>query len=171
MAEKLISDSEAMGMKLKDFGAVVLAIILCETAGTIGAVFSFHSIPTWYVTLIKPALTPPGWVFVPVWNLLYALMGISLYLVWRQGSQRPEVNGALAIFAVQLVLNALWSMLFFGLQSTLAGLVGVVVLWAAIVITIWRFNLVSRVAAWLQVPYFLWTSFAVYLNFSIWLLN
>lgn len=158
-------------MKLKDLGAVVAAIIICETAGTIGAVFSFQAIPTWYAALIKPALTPPNWIFAPAWSTLYALMGIALYLVWSKGSQRPEVNGALAVFAVQLVINALWSMLFFGLRSPLAGLVGAVILWAAIVLTIKRFGPISRAAAWLLVPYLLWTSFAVYLNLSIWMLN
>jgi tryptophan-rich sensory protein len=121
--------------------------------------------------LNKPSWQPPAWLFGPVWTLLYVLMGIALYLVWRAGLAAKGVKLALAIFFVQLVLNALWSFAFFGAESPLAGLVVIVALWAMIAATIAAFAPVSRAAAALLVPYILWVSFATVLNAAIYLLN
>lgn len=146
--------------------ALVGWIALCELAGVIGSVFTVSAISGWYATLAKPDLRPPNWVFGPVWTTLYALMGIAAYLVWSK-----RHGQALRIFGVQLVLNATWSIVFFGLQSPGWALVNIVALWLAIVWTIKVFYRISKPAAYLLVPYLLWVSFASYLNYSIWILN
>jgi benzodiazapine receptor len=121
--------------------------------------------------LNKPSFTPPGSVFAPVWITLYLLMGISLFLVWRVEKNIPRRRSALAVFALQLILNTLWSLLFFGLRSPLAGLVDIACLWVSIVLTLFLFSRISKTAFWLFVPYFLWVSFATVLNASIFALN
>lgn len=150
---------------------LVAAILICQLAGAIGSIFTFQSIPTWYASLAKPSFAPPNWLFGPVWITLYTLMGISLYLVWEKGFRKKENKIALYIFATQLVLNALWSVVFFGLRSTFYGLVTIVVLWIAIAATIISFYKISKKAAWLLVPYIVWVSIATVLNFYIWNIN
>ena len=147
------------------------SLVLCLLAGFIGSIFTTPKIGGWYAGLNKPSWQPPAWLFGPVWTLLYVLMGIALYLVWRAGLAAKGVKLALAIFFVQLVLNALWSFAFFGAESPLAGLVVIVALWAMIAATIAAFAPVSRAAAVLLVPYILWVSFATILNAAIYLLN
>lgn len=147
---------------------LVAFIIACEMAGIIGSFFTAESVSTWYLTLEKPSFNPPSWVFAPVWTTLYALMGISAYLVFVSG--KKESRFALIVFALQLALNTLWSLAFFGLQSPLYGLIVIIALWIAIVWTIIKFYPISRNAAYLLVPYILWISFASILNYSIWAL-
>ncbi|WP_214021080.1 tryptophan-rich sensory protein [Methanoculleus sp.] len=147
------------------------AIAVCLFAGFIGSIFTTPAIPTWYAGLVKPALTPPAWVFSPVWTVLYILMGIALYLVWSKGWGQKNVHVATAIFAVQLVLNAFWSYLFFGMQAPYFALIVIMLLWIAIIMTIAAFYRVSVPAAVLLVPYLLWVSFAAYLNYGIYILN
>jgi len=152
--------------------ALIAAILICELSGVIGSVFTFQSIPDWYnAKLNKPSFTPPSWLFGPAWVTLYLLMGISAYLVWERGKRRKEVRNALSIFGMQLVLNTLWSILFFGLRCPLCGFVEIILLWIAIVLTILKFNKLSRTAALLLIPYILWVTFAMILNFSVWRLN
>ncbi|MFH2063502.1 MAG: TspO/MBR family protein [bacterium] len=146
-------------------------VIVSQLAGAVGSLFTAPSIPTWYAGLVKPALNPPGWIFGPVWTLLYALMGAAAFLVWRRGWSRAETRIALAVFGLQLVLNALWSIVFFGWQQPGWALMEIALLWLSILATILLFRRVSRAAAWLLVPYLLWVSFASYLNYSIWTLN
>lgn len=150
---------------------LITAIVVSELAGIIGSVFTTPSIPTWYATLARPALNPPAWVFGPVWTTLFALMGIAAFLVWRKGLDRRDVKIALGIFIGQLVLNTLWSIIFFGLHSPGGAFIEIIFLWLAILATIITFAKISRPAAWLLLPYILWVSFAGYLNFSIWSLN
>lgn len=153
------------------FGKLFLSIGICQAAGLVGSVFTASSIDRWYRFLERPALAPPNWVFGPVWTLLYTFMGVAAFLVWERGFRRPGVRAALAVFAAQLALNALWSFLFFGLQDPEAALIGIALLWLAIVATIALFWRVSRVAGALLVPYLLWVSFAAYLNYAFWRLN
>jgi tryptophan-rich sensory protein len=134
-------------------------------------VFTTPAITTWYATLVKPNFVPPNWVFGAVWTLLYLLMGIALYLVWEKGFEKKEVREAIAVFGIQLFLNLLWSVLFFGLQSPLYGLIEIVILWVVILANIILFYRISRPAGLLLVPYLFWTSFAAVLNYSIWILN
>ena len=150
---------------------ILVFVLVCELAGVIGSVFTTPSIPGWYEGLAKPAFNPPGWVFAPVWTILYAMMGLSAYLVYEKGPRRNEVRKALAVFAGQLLLNALWSIVFFGAHMILGAAVLIVLLWAMIVASIWLFSRISKAAVYLLVPYILWVSFATVLNISLYVLN
>ena len=150
---------------------LIFALAIPLLAGGIGSIFTTPAIPTWYADLIKPALNPPAWVFGPVWTTLFVLMGISAFLVWKKGLEHKPVKIALGIFIGQLVLNTLWSIIFFGLHSPGEAFVELVILWLAILATIIAFARISRLAVWLLIPYILWVSFAGYLNYSIWQLN
>jgi len=154
--------------------SLVLAILAVELVGVSGAIFTAQGLASWYGTLQRPALAPPNWVFGPVWTTLFALMGVAVWLVWRQlSSSRAERRArvALAAFAVHFVANLGWSAAFFGLQSVNLGLAVIVVLLALILLTMWAFDRVDRRAAILLVPYLLWTTFAAYLNYQFWVLN
>lgn len=140
-------------------------------AAFIGSVFTTPNVPTWYAWLERPFFAPPDWVFAPVWTALFTLMGISAYLVWREGLADPKVRAALSIFVLQLAVNASWSAAFFGLRSPPAGLAVIIVLWVLIALNIQKFRAVSRTAAALLLPYLIWVSFAAVLNFAIWRLN
>lgn len=156
---------------MKDAFKLIVFIAVAELAGILGSIFTFSAIPTWYNTLVKPTLNPPSWVFGPVWTTLYALMGIGAFLVWKKGWNRSDVRKALRVFGIQLVLNATWSIIFFGLHSPFGALVCIVTLWIAITWTMVLFYKISKPAMWLLVPYILWVSFAGYLNFWLWKLN
>jgi benzodiazapine receptor len=155
----------------RDIAKLVVSIVACQCAGLIGSIFTTPAIPTWYATLEKPAFTPPSWLFAPAWITLYLLMAIAAFLIWRKGLAEEGVKSALVIFLVQLVLNALWSVVFFGLHSPLYGMVVILALWVAILLTILRFFRLSTAAGALLLPYILWVSFASILNISIWVLN
>jgi tryptophan-rich sensory protein len=150
---------------------LLACVLLCQLAGVIGSVFTASSLENWYLLLEKPAFTPPSWVFFPAWVILYTLMGISLYLVWERGSQGQEIKMGLLIFGIQLGLNVLWSFLFFGLKSPYYAFVEIVLLWLAIFLTILKFRKISKTASYLLFPYILWVSFAMLLNYYIWILN
>jgi tryptophan-rich sensory protein len=158
-------------VKQTDILKLVVSIVVCQGAGAIGSVFTREAIPTWYATLEKPAFNPPNSLFFPVWITLYVLMAVSAFLVWRRGLGSPGVKMALVMFVVQLVLNALWSVVFFGLECPLCGVIVILVLWLAIAGTVVTFSRISRSAAALLIPYLLWVTFASILNISIWLLN
>jgi len=140
-------------------------------AAILGSILTIPAIPTWYAGLRKPGLAPPNWVFAPVWTILYLLMGISFFFILNVGPERRQVRKPVVIFGVQLGLNILWSYLFFGMQSPLLGLIGIVALWMMIVLTIVSFFKVSKLAAMLLVPYLIWVSFASYLNYALLILN
>jgi benzodiazapine receptor len=150
---------------------LVVACGISLSAGLIGSVVVADSFNTWYSTIEKPPFTPPGWVFGPAWTILYLLMGVAAFLVWQKGLGAAAVRVALGWFLVQLVLNASWTPVFFGLHRIGLALAVIVLLWAAIVITIFSFLRVSKLAAVLLLPYLLWVSFAAVLNASIWYLN
>lgn len=125
----------------------------------------------WYNQLNKPFFMPPGWLFGPVWTILYILMAIAAFLVWQRGLQDKKVKTALGLFLIQLILNGLWTPLFFGAQQIFIAFVEIILLWTAIVITIISFKKISIPAAILMLPYLFWVSFAAVLNMSLWLLN
>ena len=156
---------------LIDIFKLLASIIVCQLAGLIGSIFTVTAIPTWYAALQKPAFNPPNWIFAPVWTSLYLLMGISAFIIWRKGLSSSGVKEALIVFVVQLILNASWSIVFFGLKSPLSGAVVIIILWIAILFTVVRFFKISMTASLLLLPYLLWVSFAAVLNISIWLLN
>jgi tryptophan-rich sensory protein len=152
------------------------SLVVCFLAAAIGSVFTMPAIPTWYATLVKPSFAPPNWLFGPAWTTLYILMAISLYIVWveydkREFRRRDAIKPALMAFGAQLILNAAWSFLFFGLRSPFYGLVGIILVWLAIVWTMIKFWKISKTATWLLVPYILWVSFASILNYAVWQLN
>lgn len=149
----------------------VLSLLFCLGAGFIGSLATNKSVNTWYMTINKPAINPPNWVFGPVWTTLFILMGIALYLVWRKGFAHSGVKIAFTIFIGQLVLNILWSVFFFGLHSPLLGFIDIIILWFTILLTIILFLRVSQPAGFLLIPYILWVSFAAILNGWIMFLN
>lgn len=150
---------------------VVISIIIANAAGAIGSLFTMAKIPTWYAGLMKPAWNPPSWVFGPVWTTLFILMGIAAALVWLQRGKSPLARRALVVYGAQLVLNVLWSVLFFGYQSPGAAFICIIALLVMIAYTIRLFWRVRPLAGWLLVPYIAWVSFASILNFTIWQLN
>lgn len=156
---------------MKDIVRLLMSIVICQAAGVVGSFFTTPNIPTWYKTLQKPAFAPPNWLFAPVWTILFLLMGIALYLVWKQGWGAPGVRLAMIIFFIHLLVNILWSGVFFGLRSPLAGFFVIIALWFLIVLTIIYFSNVSKTAGILLIPYILWVSFASVLNFMIYKLN
>ena len=149
---------------MKGMKKLVLSILACLSAGLIGSLFTFSSIPTWYKTLVKPPFSPPNWVFGPVWTMLYVLMGIALSLIWKK-------RGARTLFLIHLAFNAGWSIVFFGLHSITGGMVVIIILWGLIVALIRAFYRIDRRASYLLIPYLVWVSFASILNFSLLLLN
>ncbi|MBI2018800.1 tryptophan-rich sensory protein [Candidatus Daviesbacteria bacterium] len=148
----------------KNIPKLILSIGLCLGAGIMGSFFTVSAIPTWYQTLNKPIFSPPNWVFGPVWTILYILMGISLYLVWTK-KKVPTV------FWIQLILNAVWSVIFFGMRNPALALVDIIALWIAIVLTIKALYKINKLAGNLLIPYLLWVSFATVLNLAIIILN
>jgi tryptophan-rich sensory protein len=158
-------------MKIESIPKLAASIIICLMAGFIGSIFTVDSIQTWYPEIEKPFFNPPDRVFGPVWTTLFVLMGISLYLVWSRGIKTNDAKIALTLFAAQLVLNVLWSIIFFSLKSPLYAFIEIVLLWVAILFTIIWFSKISKTAGYLLVPYILWVSFAAVLNLSIFLLN
>jgi benzodiazapine receptor len=147
-----------------------ISLITAFIAGGIGSLATIPNIPAWYAALEKPFFSPPNWIFGPVWTLLYLLMGIALFLVWTAHTKEKKKPAYIA-YGVQLVLNAGWSLVFFGLHAPWAGLVVILLLLIAIGVTGRRFWPISRAAAWLIVPYLLWVIFATALNLGIALLN
>ena len=151
---------------MRDIFKLLISVGFPLLIGFLGSFFTASSVSTWYVTLNKPSFNPPNWVFGPVWTVLYILMGISLFLVWKSDNRL-----AFILFGVQLGLNLLWSLLFFGLQQPFFAFIEIVLLWGAIIATIIVFYSISRIAALLLVPYILWVTFAAILNFMIYWLN
>lgn len=164
-------------MSTKHFLKLVITIGASLSAGIIGSVFTAPAIPGWYAGLVRPALNPPSWIFGPVWTTLYVLMGIAAFLIWSSyakatdGQAKKRIKIALGVFGLQLLLNASWSVVFFGLQSPGWALVNIIALWFAIVWTMVLFYAISRPATYLLVLYILWVSFATYLNYALWILN
>jgi translocator protein len=159
---------------MNNFSKFLISILGCEAVGFLSTPFTLSSINTWYPALVKPPLTPPDWIFAPVWTALYFFLGVALYLVWsKKVEEGKEIRKALAIksFLVQLFLNFLWVFVFFYLRLTLLSSIEILLLLGVIVYTMilfWRF---SRLSTYLLVLYFLWVAFAAYLNIGILLLN
>jgi benzodiazapine receptor len=149
---------------------LIASLIICQLAGFIGAIFTTPAISGWYATLEKPTFNPPNWIFSPVWIFLYLLMGMTLYILW-QNLPKAEAKIALWFFAVQLGLNILWSVIFFGLKLPMVAFLEIIVLWIFILFTMIRSSKVSKATVYLLLPYILWVNFAAILNFFLWRLN
>ncbi len=158
-------------MNVESWSKLLFSVIVCNVAGVIGSIFTTPNITTWYATLVKPAFVPPNWVFAPVWTTLFILMGVSFYFVWEKEKFSRECNRCLKVFSAQLLLNILWSALFFGAKNLAAAFVEIIILWIFIAYTIRLFWNVDRRSGYLLMPYIAWVSFAALLNLSLWLLN
>ena len=150
--------------------ALLVALLVCYGAAAIGGLLGTGSDRGWYADLAKPSWTPPAWVFGPVWMVLYGMMAVAAWLVWMRRRRQPG-SAPLVMFAVQLAFNAAWTPLFFGLHRPGIALVDIVLLWLALAATVWLFFRRRAVAGLLLLPYLLWVSFAVVLNFALWHLN
>lgn len=149
-----------------NYKRLAISLILPQLAGIIGSLFTASAIQTWYAELQRPSFSPPNWIFGPVWVFLYFLMGISAYLIWQKEDKKD-----LGLFWIHLFFNAIWSILFFGLQSPGLALIDIIVIWLFIVVLIIKFWKRSKLASLLLTPYLLWVSFAGILNYYIWQLN
>jgi tryptophan-rich sensory protein len=145
-------------------------VVVCLAVAGIGALFTNSSVKTWYPQLHRPEWTPPNWIFGPVWTTLYLMMAFSAWLVWR-GSNWSAARFALLLFAIQLVLNMLWSAMFFGMRRIGPAFAEILLLWMMIIATTVAFYSLSLLAAWLLIPYVAWVGLASYLNFRIWQMN
>jgi benzodiazapine receptor len=158
-------------LRVNEIPLLIGSVLLCQLAGILGTPFTMSAIPNWYVFLNKPFFSPPNWLFAPVWTLLYTLMGIAFYLIWRQGWQKNTVKTAGTYFLIQLFLNFLWSIFFFGLRSPELGLINIIAMLIFIILTMKHFYPLSKLAAYLLIPYLAWVSFATLLNLAILVLN
>jgi translocator protein len=154
----------------RDWIALLIFFGICFAVAASASAVTANSVKTWYPRLLKPAGTPPPWIFGPVWSILYLLMATAAWLVWKQRIHQ-DVSLALVLFMTQLALNGLWSLLFFGLRRPGAALVKIIVLLVAIAVTALRFAELSTPAFWLMTPYGAWVLYASYLNLGIWRLN
>lgn len=151
---------------------IIYCVAICLVVGYLSSITTQSSINTWYPTLIKPSFNPPNWLFAPVWTLLFIMMGIAAGMIWNHlENQKELVKKALLFFTVQLLLNALWSYLFFGLNNVLLALIEIVLLWLIIYETFYIFKKIDKKAAYLFIPYLIWVGFAAVLNGSIYYLN
>jgi len=150
---------------------IAVSVTICLAIGFLSSFATQSSVNDWFTTLNKPFFNPPSWVFAPVWTILYILMGVSAGWVWSKGFHHKWVKTGLYHFGFQLLLNAFWSIAFFGLQNPLLALIVIIALIVLIALTIKWFRLTSKFAAALLIPYLLWVCFATVLNYSIWMLN
>lgn len=159
-----------------NYKRIIISLALPQMAGLVGSVFTSPAIPGWYANLVKPSFSPPNWLFGPVWIVLYILMGISAYLVWSayaksSAGRRRELKTALLLFWVHLIFNAVWPIIFFGLQNPGLAFVNIIIIWLLIVALMIKFWKIDSRASYLLMPYLLWVSFASVLNYFIWYLN
>ena len=145
-------------------------IAIAEAIGALSGLLSREGMRIYSQTVIQPTLAPPMWVFPVVWSILFALMGISAAIIWQSPESELRSKG-LNLFVAQLTINFFWSLIFFNLQAFGFAFLWLVLLWALVAWMIWTFYQVEPLAAWLQIPYLLWLTFAGYLSFSVWMLN
>ena len=158
-------------MSTKKTLQLLIPIAVCLLVAFMSAIATQTSVTTWYIGLNKPAFTPPSWLFAPVWIVLYILMGLAAGLVWNRGFYHKWVKTALYHFGFQLILNAFWSILFFGGHYILPALILILTLLIVLLFTYKWFKVVNPISAYLLIPYILWVAFATALNFEIWRLN
>ena len=157
-------------MNVAKFFKLTVSLILPIGLGSIAGIFTSKEITGWYASLNKPSFNPPSYLFGPVWTALYILMGVSMFLIWN--TPKTELRQkALAIFGIQLFFNFWWSILFFSFHTVFLSVIDILIMWFLIIYMITLFKKIKPVAAYLQIPYLLWVSFATVLNISIWYLN
>lgn len=148
-----------------------ISILLPLLVGAISGLFTALGVKGWYANAVKPSFNPPNWIFGPVWTILYIMMGIALFLVWKAAADKQLKRTAIVLYGVQLALNFCWSIIFFKMQEPGWAFAEILLMWLMILLTIIWFGKISSTAAWLLVPYICWVSFAAVLNYSIWQLN
>jgi translocator protein len=156
---------------ISSFWKLIIAILICESVGIVSALLSQMGMNTWFTSLQKPTWNPPAYLFGPVWTVLYLLMGVSLWEVWKSSAPEAKKTRAMSVFGLQLFFNFCWSILFFKFQSPAFALIDILLLGITILLTISYFARISRLAAWLLVPYILWVYFATVLNYTLWATN
>jgi len=154
-----------------NYKRLIVCLALPQLAGLVGSVFTTSAIPTWYADLVKPSFSPPNWIFGPAWVLLYILMGISVYLIWQRIEENKKARRMMWLFWIHLFFNAIWSIIFFGLQNPGLAFINIIIIWLFIIALIIKFWKINRWATYLLIPYLLWVSFASVLNYFIWYLN
>ena len=150
---------------------LVISIAVPLIIGFTSGFFTITGIGSWYQTIQRPSWNPPNWIFGPVWTILYILMGIALYLIWKSDASRTVKRNAIVLFSIQLILNFFWSIIFFNQHQPGFAFIEIGVMWVMILLTSFAFAKINTTAAWLLVPYISWVSFAAILNFTIWKLN
>lgn len=148
-----------------------ISILVPLLVGAVAGLFTSSGVNGWYAVANKPWFNPPNWIFAPMWTLLYILMGIAFFLVWKASADKNVKQTAMILFSIQLVINFFWSFIFFKLQQPGWAFAEIIFMWVMILLTILWFGKISATAAWLLVPYICWVSFAAVLNYSIWKLN
>ena len=156
---------------MKNWLKAVIALLLPQVVGVTAALLTETGESSWYQNIQRPQWNPPGWVFGPVWTLLYLAMGWAFYLVWKSPVPPGKKRPALVLWVVQLVFNFFWTLIFFGAHEIGWALVEIAALWLLILLTIFAFARVRKGAAWLLVPYISWVSFATLLTYTIWRMN
>ena len=149
---------------------LLVFILITLFAGFIGSLFTTPSIASWYAFINKPSFSPPNWLFAPVWSLLYILMGIAAFLIWQK-RDNLKTKPALMFYGIQLILNTLWSIIFFGMHNPGLAFLEIIILWSFILITLIKFYKINKTSGILFIPYLIWVSFASILNFAVWMLN
>lgn len=162
---------EAAAPKKFQFFPFLISLVITLAIGVAASLFTRPQIAGWYNTLDKPSFNPPPWLFAPVWAAIYIMIAIAAYLVWQQRNNSKTYKITVAIYIIQLALNFLWSVVFFGLHGILPALFVILMLWVSIILNIRWFKKYSKTAGWLLVPYLIWVSFASILNLNIYLLN
>ena len=150
---------------------ITILIIICLGIGYASSIVTQNGVQTWYPLIEKPSFNPPNWVFAPVWTVLYICIAVAGGIVWNKIESNPLAKRAMLLFVIQLILNTLWSFLFFGLRNPLIALIEIILLLLVIYETFILFNRINKVAGYLFIPYLLWVAFALLLNASIWWLN
>ena len=150
---------------------LIISILIPVAVGAVSGFFTSSEIPGWYQTINKPTWNPPSWLFGPVWTTLYVMMGVALSLIWKSDASQSVKKTAIILFAVQLVFNFFWSFIFFNQHQIGWAVVEIITMWIFILLTIFAFAPINKIAAWLLVPYISWVSFATILNYTIWQLN
>ncbi len=157
-----------MWNKIKPY---VISIAIALSVGALSALFTKNSMNI-YADIVTPPLAPPGWVFPVVWTILYVLMGISSAMVYTKYTKQPRIKKTgLGVYALSLAVNFFWSIIFFNQRAFLFSLLWLILLWVLILVTILRYRKISKIAAYLQIPYLIWVTFALYLNYMIYILN
>jgi len=155
----------------KQLTYIAISVTVCLTIGFLSSFATQSSVNDWYLELNKPSFNPPNWIFAPVWTILYIMMGVAAGIVWAKGFYHIWVKTALYHFGIQLLFNALWSIIFFGFKNPFAALLVILALLVLLIFTIKWFKVVSTTAAYLLIPYLFWVCFATALNYKIWELN